>query len=321
MVAELSSGQEPVPPWRLSTNDNYYIMFTSGSTGEPKGVPITYGCLQSFLQWTLAEHAFVESREVFLNVVPYSFDVSVMDTYPALVTGGTVTSVSKEEIANPRHLYQLLAASALTTWVSTPSFAQMCLVEPTFHQGMLPVLRRFLFCGETLAPEVASQLVDRFPNAEVWNTYGPTETTVATTSIRITRAILDKYSPLPIGYPMPGSRVLVMDEDWRELPAGERGEIVISGPHVSPGYLNQSELNETAFFHQDGQRPTAPVTGAGTATACSSSRAGSITRLSSTAIASSRRMWKRTCGRWRGFATPWCYRCSGRGPSIPSLRS
>ena len=254
MVAELSSGQEPVPPWRLSTNDNYYIMFTSGSTGEPKGVPITYGCLQSFLQWTLAEHAFVESREVFLNVVPYSFDVSVMDTYPALVTGGTVTSVSKEEIANPRHLYQLLAASALTTWVSTPSFAQMCLVEPTFHQGMLPVLRRFLFCGETLAPEVASQLVDRFPNAEVWNTYGPTETTVATTSIRITRAILDKYSPLPIGYPMPGSRVLVMDEDWRELPAGERGEIVISGPHVSPGYLNQSELNETAFFHQDGQR-------------------------------------------------------------------
>ena len=110
-------------------------MFTSGSTGEPKGVPITYGCLQSFLQWTLAEHAFVESREVFLNVVPYSFDVSVMDTYPALVTGGTVTSVSKAEVANPRQLYQLLAASALTTWVSTPSFAQMCLVEPTFQPG------------------------------------------------------------------------------------------------------------------------------------------------------------------------------------------
>ena len=171
-----------------------------------------------------------------------------------LVTGGTVTSVTKAEIANPRQLYQLLATSALTTWVSTPSFAQMCLVEPTFNQGMLPRLRRFLFCGETLAPEVASQLLDRFPAAEVWNTYGPTEATVATTSIQITRAILDRYSPLPIGYPMLGGRVVVMDEQRRELPAGERGEIVISGPNVSPGYLNRPELNETAFFHLDGQR-------------------------------------------------------------------
>jgi D-alanine--poly(phosphoribitol) ligase subunit 1 len=253
-VAELSIGQEPAPRCRLEVDDPHYIMFTSGSTGEPKGVPITYGCLQSFLRWILAEHAFIQGHEVFLNVVPYSFDVSVMDTYPALVTGGTVTSVSKAEVANPRQLYQLLAASALTVWVSTPSFAQMCLVEPTFNQEMLPHLGRFLFCGETLAPEVASQLLDRFPRAEVWNTYGPTEATVATTSLRITRAILEKYSPLPIGYPMPEGRVLVMDEALRELPAGERGEIIIAGPNVSPGYLNRPDLNETAFFHLNGQR-------------------------------------------------------------------
>ena len=253
-VAELTSGAEPAPPWRLETDDHYYIMFTSGSTGEPKGVPITYGCLQHFLRWTLAEHPFEEGREVFLNVVPYSFDVSLMDTYPALVTGGTVASVTKADIANPKQLYQLMAASGLTTWVSTPSFAQMCLVEPTFNQGMLPRLRRFLFCGETLAPEVASQLLDRFPTAEVWNTYGPTEATVATTSIQITRAILDRYSPLPIGYPMLGSRVIVMDEQRRGQSEGERGEIVICGPNVSPGYLNRTELNETAFFLLDGQR-------------------------------------------------------------------
>ncbi len=253
-VAQLSSGCERAPAWRLDQNDHYYIMFTSGSTGEPKGVPITYGCLQNFVAWMLAEHAFDAGREVFLNVVPYSFDVSIMDTYPALVTGSTVTSVTKVEIANPKQLYELLAASALTTWVSTPSFAQMCLVEPTFNSRMLPHLGRFLFCGETLAPEIASQLLDRFPAAEVWNTYGPTEATVATTSLRITGAILEKYSPLPIGYQMPGSRVLVMDDEQRELPAGERGEIIIAGPNVSPGYLNRPELNATAFFNLDGQR-------------------------------------------------------------------
>jgi D-alanine--poly(phosphoribitol) ligase subunit 1 len=253
-VAELSEGHEPAPEWRLVPDDYYYIMFTSGSTGEPKGVPITYGCLQSFLRWILAEHNFDEGREEFLNVVPYSFDVSLMDTYPALVTGGTVTSVTKAEIANTKQLYQLLASSRLTTWVSTPSFAQMCLVEPGFSQGLLPQLKRFLFCGETLAPEIAAQLVARFPSTEVWNTYGPTETTVATTSIRITLDIINRYSPLPIGYPMLGSRVLVMDENRREVPAGERGEIVIAGPNVSPGYLNRPDLNETAFFRLDGQR-------------------------------------------------------------------
>jgi D-alanine--poly(phosphoribitol) ligase subunit 1 len=253
-VALLSDGDAPAPPWRMSTDDHYYIMFTSGSTGEPKGVPITYSCLQSFLRWTLGEHSFVEGREVFLNVVPYSFDVSLMDTYPALVTGGTVTSVTKALIANPRQLYQHLAASALTTWVSTPSFAQMCLVEPTFNEGMLPQLKRFLFCGETLAPEVALQLVERFTGAEVWNTYGPTEATVATTSVRITREIINRYSPLPIGYAMPGSRVLVTDEQQHELPAGERGEIVIAGPNVSPGYWKRPDLTETAFFELDGQR-------------------------------------------------------------------
>ncbi len=253
-IAELSDGREPAPPFRLVPDDHYYIMFTSGSTGEPKGVPITYGCLQSFLRWILAEHAFEEGREVFLNVVPYSFDVSLMDTYPALVTGGTVNSVTKDDVANTRRLYQLLGGSAVTTWVSTPSFAQMCLVEPSFNRGMLPQLRRFLFCGETLAPEIAALLLDRFPDAEVWNTYGPTEATVATTSIRITRPILDRFAALPIGRPMPGTRVVVMDEQGREVAAGERGEIIIAGPNVSPGYLNRPDLVEKAFFRLDGHR-------------------------------------------------------------------
>jgi D-alanine--poly(phosphoribitol) ligase subunit 1 len=253
-IAELSHGDAPAPRRRLHEDDHYYIMFTSGSTGEPKGVPITYACLQSFLQWILAEHEFDPGQEHFLNVVPYSFDVSLMDTYPALVTGSTVISVTRADVANARQLYQLLRTSELTTWVSTPSFAQMCLVEPKFNQGMLPRLKRFLFCGETLAPEVAAHLLDRFPAAEVWNTYGPTEATIATTSIRITREIIDRYSPLPIGYPMLGSRVLVMDEERREAPLGERGEIVIAGPNVSPGYLNRPDLSETAFFRLNGQR-------------------------------------------------------------------
>jgi D-alanine--poly(phosphoribitol) ligase subunit 1 len=200
------------------------------------------------------EHRFAKAAETFLNVVPYSFDVSFMDTFVSLVTGGTVQSITKDDVANPRQLYRRLAESEVTTWVSTPSFAQMCLIEKTFAAAMLPRLRRFLFCGETLAPEIASQLLERFPHAEVWNTYGPTEATVATSSVRIDRNVLAKYSPLPIGYPMPGCRLLVLDDKGAEVPAGERGEIIIVGPNVSPGYLGRSDLTQKAFFTLDCQR-------------------------------------------------------------------
>jgi D-alanine--poly(phosphoribitol) ligase subunit 1 len=119
---------------------------------------------------------------------------------------------------------------------------------------MLPKLRRFLFCGETLANETAAQLLERFPAAEVWNTYGPTEATVATTSIRVTREVLAQYSPMPVGYPMPGTRIPIIGENGAPVAEGERGEIVIIGPNVSPGYLNRPDLNAKAFYVSDGLR-------------------------------------------------------------------
>src|ERR1700740_1135599 len=103
----------------------------------------------------LREHEFIELGETFLNQAPFSFDLSVMDLYCSLATGGTLHSITKDDVANLKNLYQSLAASGVSTWVSTPSFAQMCLIERGFSETMLPNMRRFLFCGETLAPETA----------------------------------------------------------------------------------------------------------------------------------------------------------------------
>ena len=252
-ISDLPSSPNPAPERRLAPSDPYYVMFTSGSTGDPKGVVITLRCLSTFLEWMLTEHRFAEG-ETFLNQVSYGFDVSVMDTYVSLLTGGTVFSITNDDVNDPKQLYRSLRASGVTTWVSTPSFAVMCLAERSFAAGMLPQVRRFLFCGEALPPEVAAQILDRFPGAEVWNTYGPTETTVATTSIRIDRDVLARYSPLPIGHPMPGSRVVVVDEDGQPVAPGERGEIVIAGPHVSRGYLGTRDLDAEAFCELDGMR-------------------------------------------------------------------
>jgi D-alanine--poly(phosphoribitol) ligase subunit 1 len=240
-----AGGRKPVR--RVEGNDPFYILFTSGSTGEPKGVVITLANLTAFVDWLCGEHAFEPAGEVFLNQAPFSFDLSVMDLYGSLTMGGTLASVTKEELANLKALYQRLEASGVTTWVSTPSFAQMCLIEKGFRSTMLPKLRRFLFCGETLAPETAAQLLERFESVEVWNTYGPTEATVATTSVRVDAALLEKYSPLPVGYPMPGTRVVILEESGVEAVVGERGEIVIAGPNVSPGYLKRPELTAKVF--------------------------------------------------------------------------
>ncbi len=253
-ILQFSALQVRGPARGVQGDEPFYILFTSGSTGEPKGVIITLACLEHFITRMLAEHRFTQLGEVFLNQAPFSFDLSVMDLYCSLATGGTLFSISRDRIANPKELYRALASSGVTTWVSTPSFAQMCLVEEKFGEAMLPRVRRFLFCGETLPPQTAAQLLKRFPKAEVWNMYGPTEATVATTSMRVDAAILERYSPLPVGHAMPGTEILLVNRNREVVPPDERGGITIVGPNVSPGYLARPDLTADAFFQHRGQR-------------------------------------------------------------------
>ena len=110
----------------------HYVIFTSGSTGDPKGVVITRGCLDAFLGWMLNEQRFVPAGETFLNQALFSFDLSVMDTWCSLATGGTIFSLTSREMEDFRRLFDTLAGAPLTTWVSTPTFAQLCLAERRF---------------------------------------------------------------------------------------------------------------------------------------------------------------------------------------------
>jgi len=234
-------------------NDPWYVIFTSGSTGDPKGVVITRGCLESFVDWILSEQQFAQGREIFLNQAPFSFDLSVMDLYSSLATGGTLFSLTKDVIAEPRQLYKALGQANITVWVSTPSFAQLCLIDPSFSRELMQHTHKFWFCGETLTPEVAGGLLERFPQSEVWNTYGPTEATVATTSVRIDREVVKRYSPLPVGRPKPDSLIRI-HQNGDPVGGQERGEIVIAGENVSVGYINRPDLTSRAFFEMDGMR-------------------------------------------------------------------
>lgn len=226
--------------------DVQYIIFTSGSTGKPKGVQISAGALSNYLDWCSKLSGM--DNGVFLNQAPYSFDLSVMDLYCALATASGIVSVDKAMEQDMPALLNYLMNSGISCWVSTPSFADLCLSDPGFNQESMPQLKRFLFCGETLRNTTARQLIRRFPDAEVINTYGPTESTVCVTSVRITKEMAKSDDALPIGHAKPGTEIRIETEAGKPASAGESGEMVILGNTVGAGYYKEADKTAASFF-------------------------------------------------------------------------
>lgn len=217
----------------------------------PKGVQISHDNLVSFVDWELKAFQ-LPSQPKFLSQAPYSFDLSVMSIYPALCAGGSLMPLAKEIVEDFKALFAHLPKLGINVWVSTPSFVDICLMAPEFDGQHLQELTHFLFCGEELTKQTAQKLLDRFPNAKVFNTYGPTEATVAISQIQITQDIIDHSARLPIGYVKEDCRVVIIDEG-KEQAVNEVGEIVIVGPSVSKGYMNNPEKTKEAFITYQGQ--------------------------------------------------------------------
>jgi D-alanine--poly(phosphoribitol) ligase subunit 1 len=192
---------------------------------------------------------------VFLNQAPFSFDLSVFEISMALAEGGTVFSLTREDAASSLAATAAIAKAGVDVWISTPSFAEFCLKGRDFSAASIGTPQSFIFCGEVLLRETASQLLERFPGAEVVNTFGPTEATVAVTDVRIGPEHLAADLPLPVGRPKADTEILVIAPGFEAganapvcLPPGEAGEIVIAGPTVSRGYYGRDDLTANSFF-------------------------------------------------------------------------
>ena len=235
----------------VKEDENAYILFTSGSTGKPKGVQISSNNLDNFVDWIGEYLKLDESEEVFMNQAAYSFDLSVTSIYPGLCYGKTLHGFSKNTLSNLKNMFDDMSKSNINLWVSTPSFAGMCVVEDGFNSEMLPELKAMVFVGEVLPKTLCEELLNRFPNTRVINGYGPTEATVAVSINDMSKELLLCEGSLPIGYPMKNSVVKICDENGNEMADGEKGEIIIVGPSVSRGYFNNEEKTNESFFYDD----------------------------------------------------------------------
>ncbi|POM26387.1 Polyketide synthase PksM [Actinomadura rubteroloni] len=235
------------PPAESSAADLAYVIYTSGSTGLPKGVMIEHRHVTRF--FLAAQEWFGYRRgDVWTLFHSFAFDFTVWEMWGALLHGGLLVVVTRDVARSPRAFYELLCDEGVTVLGQTPTgFGQ--LIEAQDESGRSHRVRTVVLGGEPLDATALRPWFERPMNADTTlvNMWGTTETTVVT-NYREVEESETRLTTRPIGTPMPGLGVYVLDRNGRPMPTGGVGELVIAGGAVGRGYLNRPELTAERFL-------------------------------------------------------------------------
>ena len=229
-----------------------YLLFTSGSTGVPKGVAVAQRNVRSYLDFVVPRYHITEEDRCS-QTFDMTFDLSAHDLFVTWECGACLCCPTQKGLIKPG---SFIKDSRLSIWFSVPSTAvfmkRLGMLKPAAYPG----LRLSLFCGEALPVEVAKEWGEAAPNSLIENIYGPTELTIACTAYRWDR----DRSPcecelglVPIGEPFAGMDAIVVNEELREVPVGIPGELLMAGPQVTLGYWKDAEKTSSAFIVPPGK--------------------------------------------------------------------
>jgi amino acid adenylation domain-containing protein len=235
-------GGDPEAWPRLDPAATAVLLFTSGSTGVPKGVVLSHRAVAAFVRWSAAEFQIAASDRIACPA-PLGFDLSTFDLFNMALVGATAVLVPENIAWMPRFLASFARESRISCWYSVPSILAAMIEEGRFAASAYPDLRLILFAGEVFAPPALARLMAAVPDAQCANLYGPTETNVVTW-FPVPRAFKPD-DPLPIGRPCPYAETAVD-------PAS--GELLAGGSSLMDGYWNRPEETARAFTDVDGRR-------------------------------------------------------------------